>query len=381
MAPPTLLFLVSEDFYFWSHRLPLARGARDAGYRVLVATRVAEHGERIRGEGFGVLPLRHLRRGAGGPAGEARTIAELTALYREHRPDITHHVAVKPVLYGSIAARLAGVPCTVNAFAGLGWAFTQTGRKAAVIEPVFSAAYRAALGRPGSVVLFQNTDDRDTLVRAGAVRADATAVIRGSGIDLARYRPADPPDGPVAIVLGARMLKDKGVGELVAAARLLRARGLDVVVRLFGEPDPENPSSFSRAELEAWRDEGVVEWRGATADMAGELARAHVACLPSYREGLPKFLLEAAATGLPIVTADVPGCREAVRHEYNGLLVPVRTVEPLAEALERLVRDPALRARMGAAGRQRAEQEFAAERVVAETLGLYERLRSSRARA
>lgn len=376
----TLLIVVTEDFYFWSHRLPLARGARDAGYRVVIATREIEHGDRIRKEGFEVVPLHSLRRDSANPLREFRTMRELIAVYRQVRPDIAHHVAMKPVLYGSLAARATRVPTTVNAFAGLGWAFTQHGMRAAFVEPLFSLAYRVTLGRRGSVVLFQNSDDRDTLVRLHAVGKNATAVIRGSGVDVEFIRPVAPPSGPVAIVFGARMLRDKGVGPLVEAARLLKQRGHDIVVRLFGDPDPQNPSSYTADELAEWTRSGTVEWRGATTDMRGELARAHIACLPSYREGLPKFLIEAAAAGLPIVTSDVPGCREVVTDGLNGFLVPPRESAPLADALERLILDPELRASMGAAGRRRAELEFSEQRVISETLALYQSLTPSTTR-
>jgi glycosyltransferase involved in cell wall biosynthesis len=382
--PRTLLYLVTEDFYFASHRLPVARAARDAGMRVVVATRVGSASQRLRDEGFEVVPLRHLRRGMAGPHEDLRLVAELVAVYRRWRPDLVHHVAAKPVLYGSLAATLAGVPRRVNAFAGLGWAYTQPGARGAVLARAFSAAYRVVLGAPRSVVLFQNGDDRDTLVRTGAVRADRTVVIRGSGVDLEVFRPRSAQDGAapeaggasqsVVIALGARMLRDKGIHELVDAMRLLRARGLAVEARLHGAPDPENPASIEEAVLEGWNREGIVRWTGPTRDMAGALREADIACLPSYREGLPKFLLEAAATGLPLVSCDVPGCREIVQHGENGLLVPARRAEPLAEALAQLVTDVPLRIRMGTASRHLAETSFGEREIARQTLELYERL-------
>ncbi len=396
-TPRTILYLVTEDFYFASHRLPVARAAPDAGLRVLVATRVGAASERLRAEGFEVVPLRHLRRGATGPQRDARFLAELVALYRARRPDIVHHVAAKPVLFGSLAAGMAGVPCRVNAFAGLGWAFTQPGARGAVLERAFSAAYRLALGAPGSVVLFQNADDRDTLVRTRAVRAEQTEVIRGSGVDLQQFRPAvghvrgealrrgaaspppphessHPKTAPMVVVFGARMLRDKGVYELVEAVRQLRARGLAIEARLYGAPDPENPANIDESLLEGWNREGVVRWMGPTTDMAGALREADIACLPSYREGLPKFLLEAAATGLPLVSCDVPGCREVVHPGENGFLVPARDAGALADALGKLVVDADLRVRMGAASRRLAEEAFGEGRVAAQTLALYQRL-------
>ncbi len=376
-TPRTILYLVTEDFYFVSHRLPVARAARDAGMRVIVATRVGAASQRLRAEGFEVVALQHLRRGAAGPQHDARLLAELVVLYRTRRPDLVHHVAAKPVLFGSLAASIASVPCRVNAFAGLGWAFTQPGARGAVLSRAFSAAYRVALGAPCSVVLFQNTDDRDTLVRTGAVRAEQTEVIRGSGVDLTQFKPAERAGvgaDPVVVVFGARMLRDKGVRELVEAVRQLRARGLPVEARLYGAPDPENPANIDERTLEAWNREGVVRWMGATGDMAGALRAADIACLPSYREGLPKFLLEAAAMGLPLVSCDVPGCREVVQHGENGLLVPAREVVPLADALATLVADADLRARMGRASRRLAEDAFGEGGVAAQTLALYERL-------
>lgn len=371
---PTLLYLVGEDYYFASHRLPVARGARAAGYRVVVATRVGEQGPALEAEGFEVVALRHLRRGAAGPAQDARLVRELLGVYRRVRPDVVHHVALKPVLFGSIAARLAGVRGTINAFAGLGWAFTQQGRRARVMERALGAAFGAVLDTPHAVVLFQNADDAATLTRNRAVRQDQVRIIRGSGVDVTRFSPGPlrPSAGrPVVVALGARMLRDKGVEELVEAARRLRARGLDVEVRLHGAPDPENPASLAHEHLQAWHDEGVVRWTGASRDMAAALREADIACLPSYREGLPKFLLEGAAVGLPMVTTDVPGCREVVRDGVNGLLVPARDAAALADALERLVRDAELRVAMGRASRHLAVTEFSEAHVVRATLELY----------
>jgi glycosyltransferase involved in cell wall biosynthesis len=374
---PTLLYLVGEDYYFVSHRLPVARAARDAGYRVVVATRVAGERDRLEREGFEVVALRHLRRGAAGPLQDARLVRELVGVYRQVRPDLVHHVALKPVLYGGVAARLTGVPASVSAFAGLGWAFTQQGRRARAMERALGAAFRVVLDAPGSIVLFQNGDDAATLTRNRAVRPDQIRIIRGSGVDVERFAPgaAGRGDGPVVVAFGARMLLDKGVVELVEAARELHARAVPVEVRLYGEPDPENPASLDRATLDGWNREGVVRWLGGTRDMAGALRQADVACLPSYREGLPKFLLEGASVGLPLVATDVPGCREIVRPGVNGLLVPARDPRALARAIETLVRDPAARARMGNASRAIAVQEFSEAQVARATLELYAQAR------
>lgn len=368
----TIVFLVTEDWYFWSHRLPLARAARDVGARVVVAARMAAHEERIRAEGFETAHIPFDRAGLS-PRRDFATIREITGLYRRLRPDIVHHVAVKPVLFGALAARLAGVPRVVNAMAGLGFLFTNERARTRVLRGVFLTGLRA-LGRGArSWTIVQNDDDRDVLLRAG-LPAERIATIRGSGVDARAFRPApaEPEGAPVAVCV-ARMLWDKGVGELVEAARILRGRGVGMRVRLVGGGDL-NPASVPPETLKAWCEEGIVEVAGHSADVAGEYARAHVAVLPSYREGLPKSLLEAAACGLPLVATDVPGCREICREGETGLLVPPRDPAALAGALARLAADAELRRRLGANARRAVEEEFAQEIVVARTLTIYERL-------
>jgi glycosyltransferase involved in cell wall biosynthesis len=374
---PRLLFLVTEDWYFWSHRLDLARAARDAGMDVLVATRVDAHGERIRAEGFTLIPIRLLRSNRR-PLRELAAIVELVLIYRRARPHIVHHVAMKPVLYGSFAAWFTSVPAVVNAFAGLGYTFIAADRRAKWRRLLITRALRWALRASSSRVIFQNDDDRDLFVRESIAVPDHTVVIRGSGVDVKRYTPRAEADGEPVVVLPARMLWDKGVGEFVEAARLLRQRGLRVRCVLAGMVDTHNPAMVSEAHLRAWQDEGVVEWVGHQEDMPVVFARAHVVVLPSYREGLPRVLLEAAACARSIVATDVPGCREIVRHGDNGLLVPPRDPLALAQAIATLVEDPALRVRMGARGRQLAVNEFSSERITGEVLALYQTLLGDR---
>lgn len=370
LAGKTLLFLVSEDWYFCSHRLPIARAARDAGMKVTVACRVRDHGDAIRKEGFDLHPIR-LNRSGRNPIADVATILALRKLYRSVRPDIVHQVAVKPVLYGSIAAWLAGVPHVVNAMAGLGFVFISNGLFASLIRPVLRPVFRVLLNRPCSRLILQNGDDRALFQTRIGVRPDRIAIIRGSGVDTEAFTPAPEPDGPIVAACVSRMLWDKGIGELVEAARLLQRRGSGIVVRLVG-PTDDNPASIPQSTLDAWRAEGVVEMTGPTTDVAGIYARSHIAVLPSYREGLPKSLLEAASCGLPMVATDVPGCREICRDGETGLSVPVRAAEPLAEALARLADDPDLRRRLGRAARRAAETEFAEPVITRQTLALYE---------
>ena len=375
-ARPKLLFLVTEDWYFCSHRLPVARAARDAGFAVVVATRVREHGEAIRREGFSLRPLAWRRRGDG-VLGALRAIADIARLYRAERPDIVHYVALKPVLLGGLALRLgfpfgSGRPEPLAAVMGLGSRFGRgwTAR-------LLGWAVRIAAG--GGRVIVQNPDDGNALAGFGIGR-ERIALILGSGVDTAHFRPLPEPTDPgFTIALVARMLRSKGVLDAVAAVRRLRKDGLPVELLLAGPADPDNPDSLGEGELAALAAEPGVRWLGPVADVRGVWARAHVAVFPStYGEGVPKALLEATACGRPIVAADMPGSREIVRHGETGLLVSPGDAGALAEALARLMRDPAARRSMGAAGRALVERDFAESVVAEQTLALYRVILSDR---
>jgi glycosyltransferase involved in cell wall biosynthesis len=373
-----ILFLVSEDWYFLSHRLPIARAAQKAGARVSVATRVRDHGAAIEAEGFTLYPL-ELSRSGRNPFRDLAQIASIYRLYRRARPDIVHHVALKPSLYGSLAAWVAGTPAVVNAFAGMGYVFISNGLFARVVRPVLAGAFRFLLNRANTRTIVQNDDDRRLFTKRIGVDPDRIRVIRGSGVDLDQFKPPKEPRAPTVpvatpvAVCVSRMLWDKGIGELVAAARLLHSRGVAIKVRLVG-PGDDNPAAIPQAQLDEWAREGVVEVAGPSDDIPGVYANADIAVLPSYREGLPKSLLEAAAAGLPMVATDAPGCREICRDGETGLLVPLKSIAPLARALERLAGDPAMRATFGAAARRVAEADFSEARVVADTLTLYDAL-------
>jgi glycosyltransferase involved in cell wall biosynthesis len=369
-SAPNLLYLVTEDWYFCSHRLPLARAAREAGFHVTVATRVQQHAEQIVSAGLDLAPISLSRRSTN-PLRELASVREIANLYRRVRPDIAHHVAMKPVLYGSIAAWRARTPHVVNALAGLGYVFSSPDPKARLLRPLVERGYRLLLNRRNSCLIVQNPDDLMLLTQQHIVDAERMVLIRGSGVDLSRFQATPEPLTAPLVVLPARMLRDKGVEEFVDAARRLTQEGIDARFALVGDPDPHNPAAIPQRRLMAWADEGVVEYWGWRDDMAQVYAQSSVVCLPSYREGLPKALLEAAACGRPIVTTDVPGCREIVSDEDNGLLVPARDSWALADALRRLITDRSLRQRMGQRGRQRAIDEFSIERVIAETLALY----------
>jgi glycosyltransferase involved in cell wall biosynthesis len=365
-----LLYLVTEDWFFVSHFMDRARAAHAAGYEVIVLANDNGSAGPIREAGFTFVPVPFVRRGLN-PATELNTFHAILGHYRYFRPAVLHHVALKPILYGTLAARSAKLRGILNAPVGMGFVFTSRSLLSRVLRPAVDLALRVLMNPSGSRVVFENPDDLNAFVSRRAVRREDAILIRGAGVDLDRFAPAPEPPGPITVSLVSRMLWDKGIGEYVEAARQLKGRARFLLV---GGPDPQNPSAIPEAQLAAWQAEGVVEWLGHRDDVADILRQCHIACLPSYREGLPKSLLEAATAGLPIVATDVPGCREAVRNGENGILVPSRDSSALAAALKLLIADPALRRRMGAAGRERAVTEFAAGIVTAATLAVYDRL-------
>ncbi len=371
---PKIMFFITEDWAFLSHRLVLGQACRDAGWEVVIATNVTDHGPEIQRHGFTLQPLPLNRRGAN-PFGELRTVLAVAAALRRHRPDILHCVALKPVLYGNLAAICCGQRRTVSALAGMGYAFTGTSPKVRALRSLLVAGLRLLLRRPGNQVIVQNDDDRALLLRHGIAVERRLTLIRGSGVDLAAL-PATPPppaNQPIIFALVARMLADKGIAEAVEAMRQLHRRGVACRLWLVGKLDPHNPSAFSESQLRAWEAESAAEWLGHREDIAEIWRQAHVALLPSYREGMPKALLEAAACGRPIITTDVIGCREVIEDGIEGILVPARESEGLANAMQRLAEDQSLRLTMGRAARLRAERHFGEERVVAQHFELYRR--------
>lgn len=367
---PHILFVVNACWFFVSHRLPLARAAQRQGFTVHVAACPDETAALLQEAGIHFHPLPFSRKGRH-PLRELRTFLSLLSLYRRLRPDLVHHVTIKPILYGGLAARIARIPSVVNAVAGLGYTFIARGQAASLFRDLVRFGYRKALSHSNQTVIFQNDDDRREFVSRGLVHPGETALIRGSGVDPDVFCPAEAPAGRPLVVLPARLLWDKGVAEFVDAAAILKARGVEAEFALVGDPDPHNPASVAEEDLAAWRASGVVEVWGRSEDMPEVFRRAHIACLPSYREGLPRALLEAAASGLPIVTTDVPGCRDVVRDGYNGYLVPPREPAALADALEKLIASPGERALMGRRGRALVLEQFTLDRVVSETLKLY----------
>jgi glycosyltransferase involved in cell wall biosynthesis len=345
-----------------------------AGYDVAVVTHVGEHGEAIRLAGIRFIPFNLSRRGMN-LLSELAMLARLIILYRKEKPDLVHHVAMKPMLYGSLAARLSGVPNVVNALPGTGYVFTSNKIMARLLRPIISCAFRRLLNGRRSRLILQNKDDRAMFIQKRFINEERIHVIKGAGVDMDVFSPTPEPSGVPIVMLASRMLWDKGIKEFVEAARLLKERGIDARFVLVGDADPHNPSAIPKKQLIYWHTEGLIEWRGHRKDMPKEFSESHIVCLPSfYGEGVPKVLIEAAACGRPIVTTNTSGCREIAKDGENGLLVPAYSTTELADALQLLIEKPELRKRMGAIGREIAMREFAVEKVVSETMTVYREL-------
>lgn len=370
---PRLLYVIDEDRDFCSHRLDLARAARDGGFEVLVATHVQRHAKHIRDEGFKLLPIR-LRRGVQAPVQDMAALIELVRMYRREKPDIIHHVALKQVLFGSIVARIARVPAIVNAITGLGSMFSSGSSRRARLRSAITPLLRWALARPRSTVILQNRDDCEDLVQRRIVKRSQVVIIRGAGVNVSQFRPSPEPDGVPVMILASRMLFDKGVEEFVQAARVLKGKHVPARCVLVGMVDKENPSAITEGQLRLWEEEGAVEWWGHRDDMANVFASSHAVVLPSYGEGLPKVLLEAASCARPLIATHVRGCVEIVKDGENGLLVPLKDSHALAHAMMTLIQNKALRVRMGARGREIVVKEFTAEQIARETITVYQRL-------
>lgn len=369
-----LLMVVNVDWFFLSHRLPIALAAQRAGYEVHVATGITDKLPKLLQHGFIVHPLA-LSRSQTGLLGNLQAFFSLFAVLRRVRPDVVHLVTIKPVLLGGLAARLVRVPAVVAAVSGLGFVFVATGWMARLRRGLVGGLYRLALGHTNSTVIFQNADDQALVTQMANLPPYRVVRIRGSGVDLSAYNVQSWPNGPPVVMLAARLLVDKGVREFVEAAAALRqhVEGVGQGVRfvLVGEPDLDNPASLKQDELDAWQAAGLVELWGHRSDMHAVLPLANVVVLPSYREGLPKVLIEAAACGRAVVTTDAPGCRDAIEPGVSGLLVPAKDAVALAAAIAELLNDKQRCQAMGAAGRKLAEQAFDVNSVAEQHLAVY----------
>lgn len=368
-----LLVVCNDMNFFLLHRLPETLGALKAGYEVHVATPPGERLSEVKSYGF-VHHSLPLSRSGCNPMREIYTVTLFYRLFQNVRPDLVYLMTIKPILYGGIAARLAGINAVVASVFGLGFIFTDKALGTSFLRVLVSILYRAALKHRNLRVIFQNPSDRDLLVNLRAVAKEKTVMIQGSGVDLNAFQVQPEPDGPIVVLMAARLLGDKGVREFIEAVHLLKTQGVIAQFLLAGEPDAGNPSSISSTTLNAWKAQRHVRFLGYCADMKALLAASHIVVLPSYREGLPRVLEEAAACGRAIVTTNVPGCRDAIEPGVTGLLVPVRDPISLAQAIRRLIEDHDLRQQMGRSGRLLAERCYAMEIIVTAHLAVYREL-------
>lgn len=369
---PKLAYVVTEDFAFLQHRLPMARAAKAAGFDVHVLARMGDRHGDIEREGF---TAHHLtwKRGAASPAATLAAIAEVRRALQRLEPEVVHNVALKAAVVGSMAASGLAINGVVNSVNGLGSAYLARTLKGLVIRTGLRSTLALLFNRRNAATIVQNPDDRAVLEAIG-VRADKIVLIPGSGVDTDLLTPLPEPPPPVTAAYVGRMLDDKGLRALIAAHRLMRAHGDNLELLLAGDPDPENPATITADELTAWNQEPGIHWLGHVKNIRDVWARAHIAVLPSRREGLPKSLLEAAACGRPMVASDAPGCREVAIEGETGLLHPIDDAPRLAEALLRLMGDAELRDRMGARARDLAVSRFSSADIGRQTVDLYRRL-------
>ncbi|MFN3171092.1 MAG: glycosyltransferase family 4 protein [Hyphomicrobiales bacterium] len=367
-----LLFVITEDWYFCSHRLGLAKAAKDAGYDVAVACRVRNHAKQIEAAGIRLLRL-EWNRSNNGVVAQVRDLRALVALYRQERPAICHHVALKPIVLGGLAARLCRIPTVISAVAGLGSVFVMGDVRALMLRRFASFALRIATNRTGWSFVFQNRDDRDRLVAIGAADPDRATIIPGAGVDTAKLQPIEASDvEPIRFAVVSRMLTIKGIEDAVEASKILQTRGVAHRLLLCGAPDPANRACIPESTLQAWDALPTVSWLGHIEDVREIWRMASVAIQPSWGgEGLPKSLLEAAACGRPLIATDVPGCRDIARDQHNAILVPAKSPTALADAMQQLANAPHMRAHHGLMSRALVEQEFSAHMVIKRTLALY----------
>ena len=374
MAKPHILFFITEDWYFWSHRRSVAIAALDKGYKVTVVTRVHQLGSEIESAGMNLIPI-NIKRSSLNPFVELKTLLDIFSIYRKAKPDIVHQVGTKPIVYGTWAARIFGICGIVNAFGGFGHLFTAVSGPFRRFRKLIILIYRWTLAKTNIRLILQNSTDIQHIIDHKISSKNKTVLIRGAGVDLDEYQYSMEPAGIPVVMYAGRMLWSKGVGNLVKAAEILSKRNVNCRVVIIGRPDPENPLSIPQEKLEEWNEDGHIEWWGYKEDMPKVIAESTLLVLPTfYGEGVPKILLEAAAVGRPIITTDIPGCRDIVHDGVNGLLIPGDDIEVLASAIQTLLKYKEWRVRFGLAGRNLVENEFSSRHVSQATLEIYEEL-------
>lgn len=373
---PRILIVVNVDWFFLSHRLPIALAAMERGYEVFVAA--ADTGKRAKIESYGLTFINapYLEK-SHSLLSELYMIFKLGSLYKDIKPSLVHHVTIRPVLYGSIASRIYGVKAVVNALSGLGYLFIHQGFKNRILRMVVTKLLEIGFSHPNQLLILQNNDDRETFINRGLIQPEKIRIVRGSGVDTERFKPpSEKRSAGVDVAFIGRLLWDKGIAEFVEAANQLKKQGIDASFHIYGAQYENNPMSVPDDVLDEWKSNRVLTIYGQKERIEDHLDEIDIVCLPSYREGLPKALLEAASAGLPIVTTDTPGCREVVDDGVNGYLVPPRNSSLVAESLKKLIENPELRTQFGKAGREKVLKEFTVDKVVEQTMDIYRSLLS-----
>jgi len=373
-----IVLFANTDWYLYNFRLSTALQLKSQGIDVVMVSPRGDFHDRFQTHGIGWREL-PMDRASLNPIREAGTLKKLVALLRTEQPDLLHSFTLKCAVYGAMAARIAKVPAVVNAVTGLGYVFSSDRPKARMLRPIVSLLMRSTLGQGHSRIILQNSDDASAFESLKLAPAENIRLIRSSGVNTSRFSPVLRECGegkPLRVLLAARLVWEKGIQEFVDASRLLKQQGRAMEFLLAGMPDPGNPRSVSRQQATAWQDAGLVTWLGHVDDMAGLLGTVDVMALPSYyREGVPKSLIEAAASGVALVTTNLPGCREVVTADgEDGLYVEPRHAQSLATALARLDDDRELLMRLGLRARQKALADFDEQVVVQRTCDVYTEL-------
>jgi len=367
-----LLYVINEDGYFLSHYLTRAKAAKAKGYDVIVAVGDTGKLEKIRKHRFKCISF-PIKRNSINPFYELTTLMAIIRLYKSIKPDLVHNITIKPVIYGSLAGRFVKNVKIVNSINGLGYVFS-TQNKSKLLRNIVKILYRIALKRDNKII-FQNYDDLNTFINMKAINKKEARTISGAGVNCSLFYPTPELKGVATVTLASRLLWDKGIKEYIEAARLLKAKGIKARFVLAGWSDSGNPAAIPLETIGEWGNEGIIEWIGYQEDISKLLAESNIVVLPVHcREGTPKILLEAAASQRTIVTTDVPGCREVVKNNINGILVPPKDSKKLADAIQNLLESPYLREIFGKAGRKMALEKFDEKIITNETLELYENL-------
>lgn len=363
-----IVFVVNVDWFFISHRLPLALEAQQRGYDVYLACTITDKKAYLESLGLKVYPLEMSRSGMSIKS-ELKAFSDIYKTLKQIKPDIAHFVTIKPVLYGGIASRFLSIPKKIFSISGLGFTFIQQGLKASILKWIIKALYGFALGGKNSHVIVQNPDDRNVIM---SIQNVPLTTIKGSGVDLTQYTYVEENNEQIKIVMACRLLKDKGVLEYVKAAKIIRNKGLDATFELYGDIDNHNPATLTSQNINKIKKENFATIHEFNDNIAAIFSNANLVVLPSYREGLPKVLIEAAACGRATVTTNVPGCRDAIEPNITGLLCHAKDAQSLAEQIEKLIVNTELRNNMGKAGRQLAKREFDIRQVVQKHFEIYE---------